>query len=162
MLRMSKMTDYGTVILSHMAQVEAARQATLLSANDLAGATSLALPTVSKVLKSLSRAGLVSSHRGAQGGYELARPAQQITAAQIIDALEGPVAITECASEDGHCELESICSVGGAWQRVNHAIRRGLQDISLAQLSAAPGETLPALNLKDCLSGPSAAESATN
>ncbi len=162
MLRMSKMTDYGTVILSHMARVEAAQHHTLLSASDLAGATSLALPTVSKVLKSLSRAGLVTPHRGAQGGYELARPAQQITAAQIIDALEGPVAITECASEDGHCELESICSVGGAWQRVNHAIRRGLHDISLAQLSSGPGEALPALNLKDCLGGPPAAESATN
>ena len=133
MLRISKLTDYGTVLLAHLA----ANQATVCSAADVATATGIAPPTVSKLLKSLARAGLVSSTRGANGGYRLARPPQQITAADVIDALEGPVSITECSAIDGDCEHEGVCSVGGAWQRINVAIRHALQDVTLNDLVRA-------------------------
>ena len=130
MLRISKLTDYGTVLLAHLA----ANQATVCSAADVAQATGIGLPTVSKLFKSLARAGLVTSTRGANGGYRLARGPQHISAADVIDALEGPVSITECSSIDGDCEHEGVCSVGGAWQRVNVAIRRALQDVTLNDL----------------------------
>ncbi|HNP34970.1 MAG TPA: SUF system Fe-S cluster assembly regulator [Woeseiaceae bacterium] len=130
MLRISKLTDYGTVVLAHLA----ADQNGVVSAAEVAAATHLALPTVSKLLKSLARAGLVRSTRGAGGGYQLARPAHEISAADVIDALEGPVSITECSSLDSHCEHESNCSVGGAWQRINIAIRHALEEVSLLDL----------------------------
>ena len=81
------------------------------------------------------RAGLVEATRGAEGGYRLARPAETISAAEIVDVLEGPVAITECSTHDSQCELESLCVVGDAWQQINQAILRALQDVSLADLS---------------------------
>ena len=133
MLRISKLTDYGTVLLAHLAT----NQASVCSAADVAGATGIAPPTVSKLLKSLARAGLVTSTRGANGGYRLARPPQQITAADVIDALEGPVSITECSASDGDCEHEGVCSVGGAWQRINVAIRQALKEVTLNDLVRA-------------------------
>ena len=133
MLRISRLTDYGTVLLAYLA----AHQATVCSAADVADATGIAPPTVSKLLKSLARAGLVTSTRGANGGYRLSRGPQDITAADVIDALEGPVSITECSSSDGDCEHEGVCSVGGAWQRINVAIRRALEDVTLNDLICA-------------------------
>lgn len=130
MLRISKLTDYGTVLLAHLA----ANQAHVCSAADVASATGIALPTVSKLLKSMAKSGLVRSTRGANGGYELARSPGEISAADVIDALEGPVSITECSSIDSLCEHEGVCSVGGAWQRINVAIRRALDDITLSDL----------------------------
>ena len=130
MLRMSRLTDYGTLVLAQLA----AGAEDLSSAGQVADATRLAQPTVSKLLKSLTRAGLVVSERGAQGGYALARAPELISAAEIIDALEGPVAITECSSVDGACDLEAFCRVGLAWQRINVSIRKALQQISLADL----------------------------
>jgi len=129
-LRISKLTDYGTVLLAHLA----ADRETVCSAADVASATGIAVPTVSKLLKSLGRSGLVKSTRGANGGYRLARDPLDISAADIIDALEGPVSITECSASDSQCEHEGVCSVGGAWQRVNVAIRRALDDVSLNDL----------------------------
>lgn len=130
MLRISKLTDYGTVLLAHLA----ANREDVCSATDVAAATGIALPTVSKLLKSLARSELVTSTRGANGGYELARSPREISAADIIDALEGPVSITECSSIDSLCEHEGVCSVGGAWQRINIAIRRALNDVTLSDL----------------------------
>jgi len=129
-LRISKLTDYGTVVLAHLA----ANQAVACSAADVASATGIAPPTVSKLLKSLARSGLVTSTRGASGGYQLSRDAQEISAADVIDALEGPVSITECSASDSLCEHEGVCSVGGAWQRINVAIRRALDEVSLSDL----------------------------
>lgn len=143
MLRMSKLTDYGTVVLTYMAGSGRQRH----SAADVANHTRLAAPTVSKLLKVLTKAGLVKSYRGTNGGYALARPAARITAAQIIDALEGPVAITECSSLESHCEIESICQVSRAWQQINVAIRRALRDITLAQLAEPPSVTTLDLGL---------------
>lgn len=135
MLRISRLTDYGTVILAELAE----NGDDLASAADVAAATGLALPTVSKLLKTLGRAGLVSSVRGAQGGYRLARQPADITASDVIDALEGPVSITDCSADDRACDIASNCHVGGAWQRINVAIRRALDDISLADLQSNTG-----------------------
>jgi len=131
MLRISKLTDYGTVVLACLADPPERRR----TASEVAEHTRLALPTVSKLLKSFHRAGLVTSARGAHGGYQLARPASRISAASIINAIEGPVAITECSGNHSACDLETICSTGGSWQRINAAIRSSLDGISLAQLS---------------------------
>ena len=129
-LRISRLTDYGTVLLAHLA----ASQGAVCSAADVATATGIAAPTVSKLLKSLGRSGLVISTRGANGGYRLARDPHEISAADVIDALEGPVSITECSGSDRQCEHEGTCSVGGAWQRINVAIRHALEDVSLIDL----------------------------
>ena len=130
MLRISKLTDYGTVVLAHLANANS----DLSSAAEVAAGTGLGLPTVSKILKTLAKSGLVTSTRGSQGGYRLARAAGSISAADVIDSLEGPVSITECSGHDSHCNLESICNVGSAWQRINVAIRRALSEISLSDL----------------------------
>src|ERR1700678_47975 len=120
MLRMGKLTDYATVVLATLAQEPARHRA----AAELAERTRLSRPTVSKVLKELQRAGMVISSRGAQGGYRLARAPEQITAAQILDVFEGPIAITECSGASSQCGIERQCRVGGAWERANAAIRR--------------------------------------
>jgi FeS assembly SUF system regulator len=143
MLRMSKLTDYGTLVLAQLASAEEE----LSSAPHVAEATHIGVATVSKLLKSLTRAGLVVSTRGAQGGYALARPAELISAADIIDALEGPVAITQCSSAEGACTLEEFCRVGHAWQRINLSIRMALQSVSLADLQSQP-QPLEPLDLK--------------
>ncbi|MBP6514273.1 MAG: SUF system Fe-S cluster assembly regulator [Steroidobacteraceae bacterium] len=130
MLRISKLTDYATVILAALCEREGAMQ----SAAEVAERTRIGLPTVSKIMKELHRAGLVASVRGARGGYQLARPAEGISAADIIDAVEGPFALTECSSHLTTCDLEATCRVGHAWQRVNHAIRLSLVDVKLTQL----------------------------
>jgi FeS assembly SUF system regulator len=137
MLRISRLTDYATVILAALAS-EPQRVQTAAS---LAEQTRIAAPTVSKLLKQLQRSGLVTSTRGLHGGYQLARPAAQISVAAILDALEGPVALTDCAAGHGYCEIEETCRVGRVWQRLNLVIRRALHEVSLAQLAgldAAP------------------------
>ena len=143
MLRISRLTDYATVLLATLAS-EPARVQTAAS---LAGKTHIAAPTVSKLLKQLQRAGLVSSTRGLHGGYQLSRPAAQISAAAILDALEGPLALTDCSVGHGNCEIEESCRVGRVWQRLNLAIRRALYEVSLAQLAGldAPPARLPGL-----------------
>jgi FeS assembly SUF system regulator len=141
MLRMSKLTDYGTMVLAELATNDQG----LSTASQVADATHLALPTVSKLLKSLAHSGLVVSARGVQGGYALARPATAISAAEILDALEGPVALTDCSSSSGSCDLESYCRVGTAWQRINHSIRKALEGVSLADLQVRR-EPLPSLH----------------
>lgn len=150
MLKMSRLTDYGTGVLAYLAGAGARPHST----NEVAEATGLPAATASKILKLLTRAGLVSSHRGAQGGYALARPAAEITAAEVIDALEGPVALTECSIEDRSCELEASCLVGNAWQRINVAIRRALSEISLAELASMQAGYRPRVDLKHMVSSP--------
>jgi FeS assembly SUF system regulator len=143
MLRISRLTDYATVLLATLAS-EPERVQTAAS---LAEQTHIAAPTASKLLKQLHRAGLVTSTRGLHGGYQLARPAAQISAAAILDALEGPVALTDCSAGHGQCEIEESCRVGRVWQRLNLAIRRALYEVSLAQLAGldAPPARLPTL-----------------
>lgn len=150
MLKMSRLTDYGTGVLAYLAGAGARPHST----NEVAELTGLPAATVSKILKLLTRAGLVTSHRGAQGGYALARPAAEITAAEVIDALEGPVALTECSIEDRSCQLEASCLVGNAWQRINVAIRRALGEISLAELASMQTGYRPHVDLKHMVSSP--------
>jgi FeS assembly SUF system regulator len=131
MLRISRLTDYSTVILATLAgEPERVQTATALAEH-----TQIAAPTVSKLLKQLQRANLVTSTRGLHGGYQLARAATDITAADILDALEGPVALTDCAAGHGNCGIEHSCRVGRAWQRLNQAIRQSLNEVTLAQLA---------------------------
>jgi FeS assembly SUF system regulator len=131
MLRIGKLTDYATVVLGMLAQEPDRHRA----AAELAERTHLSRPTVSKVLKELQRAGMVISSLGSQGGYRLARRPEHITAAQILDVFEGPIALTECSTASSHCGIEKLCRVGSAWQRVNAGIRRALEDLTLHQLA---------------------------
>jgi len=134
-LRISKLTDYGTVVLADLVST----LDRVVSASDVASRTGIALPTVSKVLKTLARAGFVESTRGAAGGYRLARDASSITVAHIIDALEGPVSITECSSDDSRCGYENQCKTGHAWQRINSTIHDALNGVSLEDLAQDTG-----------------------
>ncbi|MEA2119922.1 SUF system Fe-S cluster assembly regulator [Halovibrio sp. HP20-50] len=131
MLKLSRLTDYAAVVMAQIARHSQASHA----AADLADAVQLPHPTVSKTLKMLVRAGLLVSQRGVQGGYRLARPASQITAADIIAAIEGPVAMTECSQAEGDCELVATCSVADNWQRVSLAMRTLLESVTLAHLA---------------------------
>lgn len=149
MLRISKLTDYATVILAALAE----SPAVLLSAAGLAERIGIGVPTVSKLLKELQRAGLVRSARGAHGGYQLARPAAEISAAHIIDAVEGPVALTECAGDHSQCDIEESCQVGRSWQRISIAIRRSLQEVRLTSL-IADDDAAPAPDLSAALGRP--------
>ncbi len=151
MLRMGKLTDYATVVLASLAQQPDTHRA----AAELAERTRLAKPTVSKVLKGLQRAGMVISSRGAQGGYRLARRPEEITAAQILDVFEGPIAITECSGASSQCGIERLCRVGSAWQRVNAAIRRALEDVTLRELAGLDAADLRVADLASEIRKPS-------
>jgi len=132
MLRMTKQADYGIVLMTHMAGDSARR----FAASELASETHLPMPTVSKILKLLSREGLLASHRGVKGGYSLSRSPDEISVASMISALDGPIAFTECIDEfPGVCTQESTCRLRSNWQRINDAVRRALEEISLAELT---------------------------
>ena len=143
-LRISKLTDYATVILACLAT----REERLYTATELAELTHLSPTTVSKLLKKLNQGGLVSSERGSHGGYQLAKSPADITAAAILDALEGPFALTECSSTHSTCSIAGSCHVGHSWQLVNAAIHRALNDVSLSQLAGLDRSPLNALNLR--------------
>ncbi|MBL4721740.1 MAG: SUF system Fe-S cluster assembly regulator [Alphaproteobacteria bacterium] len=135
MFKISRMIDYGVVIMSQLAHT----RHEIMTAPEIAEATGLPMPTVSKVLKVLGRSDIVQSHRGVNGGYALARPAHEITLADIIETLEGPVALTACVdASDQHCKVETFCPIKGGWEKVNHSIRRALEDVNLVELTAFP------------------------
>lgn len=129
------MTDYAVVLATHLAAADGPH-----AARDLALQTQIPEPTASKVLKKLARAGVVMSQRGAKGGYSLARPPRQIGVNEVIEAIEGPIAVTECSDEttDSLCEYETNCGVRVNWQRINVAVHKALSEISLADM-AFPG-----------------------
>jgi FeS assembly SUF system regulator len=131
MLRISKMTDYAIMV---MVELHAAG-GEVLSAQALAECSHLELPTVSKVLKLLVKMDLVDSYRGANGGYSLERNAKDISVAEIIAAIEGPIAMTECSVEEGLCAQEAICSLRGNWQRISIAVAKAMQGVSLAEMA---------------------------
>lgn len=132
MLRISKMTDYGTVVMTHLAKFPDRR----FSARELAEELGIAVPTVSKILKTLERGGLLAAQRGKHGGYSLADEPEKVTVAQVIRAMEGPIALTECASEAVQCDQEDSCTVQNNWQRINKAIMRALEEVSLVEMNA--------------------------
>lgn len=130
MLRVTRLTDYATVVLT----VLAARPDDVLSASELAERSGLEVPTVSKLLKPLAQAGLVEGFRGARGGYRLARPASAISLVEIVEAMEGPLAMTECSLDHGECGISDQCGVRGNWRRINDVVHAALREVSLAQM----------------------------
>ncbi len=130
-IRLSRLADYGVVLMTHIG----ASRPRLRTAHALAAAARIPEPTASKILKVLSRHGLLESHRGINGGYALARPPAEISVAEIISAVDGPIALTECIDADGDpCTLETVCPTRGNWHKINDVLRRALEDISLADM----------------------------
>jgi FeS assembly SUF system regulator len=131
MLRISKLTDYGIIVLGYMAR----SPGETYTATDLADQAQLAGPTVSKVLKALTRADVLTSTRGSRGGYQLTLPPEKTTVASIINALEGPIALTECGLDPVHCEQSSSCHVRGNWSVLNRAIQTALESVTLSDMA---------------------------
>lgn len=131
MLRISKLADYGTVVMVYLAK----RAETLCNARDIALHTHLAVPTVSKLLKRLTSAGLLTSVRGVAGGYRLQKPATSISVAEIIYALDEPRGLTECSTQQNECSLQHVCQVQGNWRLLSHAIETALASVSLDALA---------------------------
>jgi FeS assembly SUF system regulator len=162
MLRISKLTDYAILMM-----VELAREGEMLSAHALAERVGVEIPTASKVLKLLSGSGLLESYRGASGGYRVSRPAGDVSVAEVIAAIEGPIAMTECSVEvaeviaaiegpiamtecsveQGLCSQEDNCELRGNWQRISVAVAQALQEVSLAEMSAPMKITSNPLNI---------------
>ncbi len=133
MLRVSKLTDYATVVMTCLAAGDG-----VMSAQALAERARLEVPTVSKLLKQLAQAGLVASTRGINGGYQLARTPERITIADVVTAMEGPIGMTECSAHAGLCGHEPRCGVRVNWQRINHAIAGALASVTLADMLHPP------------------------
>ena len=134
MLRVSKLTDYATVVMTVLAEAPAR----VHSAQELADRARLELPTVSKLLKQLTHTDLVESFRGVNGGYRLARAPERISIAQIVTAMEGPIGMTECSAHAGLCGHEPHCGVRVNWQRINQAIAQALGRVTLADMIKPP------------------------
>lgn len=139
MLRLSRLTDYAVMLMTGMA----AGERRVHTAVDVAAATGVPTPTVSKLLATLARHGLLISHRGAKGGYSLARSAACISIAEIIAAVEGPIALTHCIEHGtGNCDVELLCPSRSALQRLNQVVQRALGDVTLAELMPMPPPVL--------------------
>jgi FeS assembly SUF system regulator len=148
MIILSKLADYGVIVATHLA-VRPERQ---INAHVLAEETRLPPATVAKVLKSLAHAGIVAAWRGAAGGYRLARPAREISVAEVVAAIDGAIGMTQCSlHEAGHepgCERTNFCPTRPHWQRINLAIGQALASVTLAEmaLTQVPASVLaPAL-----------------
>tara|TARA_B100001559_G_scaffold287919_1_gene265227 strand:- start:85 stop:486 length:402 start_codon:yes stop_codon:yes gene_type:complete len=129
MLRITRLTDYGFILLAKMCEDESSLQ----NAKDMSDVLDIPLPTVSKVLKLLVQGNLLESQQGSRGGYHLSKPAKEISAAEIIEVLEGPVSMTACCVTDG-CDRN--CAVSNSWQKVNAVIVNKLKAVSLADMVA--------------------------
>ena len=133
MIRLNRLTDYAVVVLMRMADAPGE----VLTAPQLANRSAVPLPTVAKLLKILARDGIVVSHRGASGGYRLSRAPEDVSVAEIIRALEGPISLTSCVDgATGNCDVESLCPMRGNWDKVNAAIRDALESVTLAEMAA--------------------------
>jgi FeS assembly SUF system regulator len=133
-IRLSRLADYGIVIMTHMARAPERQQ----TAPEIAAQTHLPLPMASKILKGLVHAGLLVSYRGAKGGYGLGRSARDISVADVIVALEGPIALTACIEQGpGECDLEALCPARANWRRINDAIRAALEGITVMEMAQA-------------------------
>ena len=141
MLRISKLADYGTVVMVYLAK----RSETLCNARDIALHTHLAVPTVSKLLKRLTVAGLLSSVRGVAGGYRLQRAAANISVAEIVYALDERRGLTECSVQPNDCLLQDVCGIQGNWRLISQSIESALASVSLEAL-AQP--SIPALEFR--------------
>ncbi len=134
MFRLSKLTDYAVVVLIRLAELDGVQ-----TSPGVAQATGVPEPTVAKVLKALAASGLVASQRGARGGYRLMRPLTAVAVADVITAIDGPIAMTACVEGSGtSCEASCSCPVRGRWDSVNDAVRDALRSITLADMAAPP------------------------
>lgn len=131
MLRLTKLTDYGILLLTRMATSEDS----LFAATELAEATRIPAPTVSKILQTLLHEGLLESTRGAKGGYRLTRAPSQINVRDIITVFEGSIALTECNLDNSSCDQSEVCSTSTNWKRINVAMLEALASISLADMA---------------------------
>jgi len=143
MLRISKLTDYAILVM-----VELTRESEMLCAQAVAERIHVETPTASKVLKLLAGNGLLQSYRGPSGGYQVSRPASEISVAEVIAAIEGPIAMTECSVEEGLCSQEDSCDLRSNWQRISLAVAQALRDVSLAEMSAPIGNKPGPLSIK--------------
>jgi FeS assembly SUF system regulator len=133
MLRLSKLTDYAVVVLVRLSHAD-----TVQTSPGIAAAVGIPEPTVAKVLKTLAASGLVASQRGARGGYRLMRKLAAIPVADVIAAVDGPIALTACVDgTTGCCESENLCPMRGRWDPVNEAIQQALASITLADMQEA-------------------------
>lgn len=131
MIRLTNLADYAVVLMCTMAH----QPKTWQSAHKLARDTNIPVPTVSKILGMLSRAGLLASHRGLKGGFELAKAPSEITVADVIEAVDGPIALTNCIEHaPGECSIEHLCAFKPHWQTINDAIRTSLAGITLESI----------------------------
>jgi FeS assembly SUF system regulator len=138
-MRLSSLADYAVIMLAAAARHAGA---TRLTANLLADETGVPLPTAQKLMGRLASAGLLTSARGTGGGFLLARPAEAISLADIIEAVEGPIAMSACVEDGRHdCGLEEACRVKPHWPAVNNAVKGALDGVSLASLAATPFST---------------------
>jgi len=132
MIKLSRMADYGVILMVQFARIPAKKA----TAAELAQYTTLPVPTVSKLLKLFSRAGLLESHRGTKGGYAISQEPSDITLANIVSAVEGPIALTECMTSDGSaCEIEAVCPTRTNWRQINDALVDALDNVSLADMA---------------------------
>lgn len=136
MLRLSNLADYGVVVMTAVARHDAG--GALVSAADIALETAIPMPTVAKLTGALARAGLLVSHRGVAGGFGLARAPADIDLAAIVEAIDGPIALTHCADGGADCTLHHHCSVKPHWEPVNRAVRSALSRVALSDLMPAP------------------------
>lgn len=149
MLRISKLADYGTVVMVYLAK----HAQDLCNARDIAAHTHLAVPTVSKILKRLTNAGLLTSVRGVTGGYRLQRAAEHISVSQIIYALEDHRGLTECSVSSSECSLQGVCHVQGNWRLISHAIETALDSVRLDALAQPTLEAHVIARVKQLASG---------
>ena len=149
MLRISKLADYGTVVMVYLAK----QAHDLCNARDIALHTHLSVPTVSKILKRLTSAGLLSSVRGVAGGYRLQRAATEISVSQIIFALEDHRGITECSLEPNDCSLQGVCAIQGNWRLISRAIETALDSVNLEALAKPTLHTRDVERVRQLASG---------
>jgi len=142
MIRITKQTDYAILLLTYVASQDSGQVHTSRS---LAEWSHLSLPMVSKILKPLSREGIMVSTRGVKGGYKLARPADQITVGEIIRAIEGPIGMTPCITDPGSCDQETFCPVKVNWERISRAVRHAVDDVPLSEMFGPEEESSPDL-----------------
>jgi len=132
MLRLTRIADYGVLLMANLAASEKPR----LTAADLSNMTHIPAPTVSKILQTLQGGALLSSVRGAHGGYALLRGAKDISVADILQCFDGKLALTECNLAESHCDQHEVCGISSNWQSINRSIARVLKTISLADMMA--------------------------
>jgi FeS assembly SUF system regulator len=136
MLRLSNLADYGVVVMT--AAARAAAEGRLMSTVQVAQQTGIPAPTVAKLMGQLGRVGLLTSQRGVAGGFALARPSDEISLADIVEAIDGPIALTHCGQSGADCDLSHNCAVRPHWAPVNQAVKAALSGVTLAALAPAP------------------------